>query len=129
MLVIFLGAMTAAIKPSSWPLALAGYALSFLGAVRGFGYSYALEGIVAQASYSEFYLAPCRPGGTEFPFGLPLDRWSPAHFLPRGLCGDVSSSWDFLGLSMSAWLMVIYLAYLSGLALMLAARLRFRLAR
>lgn len=46
----------------------------------------------------------------EFPAWLALDKWLPAVFEVTGSCGAVD--WQFLGLSMAYWSMLILAAYL-----------------
>ena len=46
----------------------------------------------------------------KFPDWLKLDQWMPTMFQPSGFCGDIQ--WQFLGLSMPQWMIVIMLMYL-----------------
>ena len=52
-----------------------------------------------------------------FPAWLPLDQWAPAVFAPTGYCDEIQ--WQFLGLSMPQWMLVVYSAYLVLLGLAL----------
>lgn len=46
----------------------------------------------------------------EFPQTLPLDKWFPFIFNPSGSCSEVT--WQFLGISMAQWIVVIFAFYL-----------------
>jgi disulfide bond formation protein DsbB len=48
-----------------------------------------------------------------FPSWLKLDQWLPVMFQPSGFCGDIQ--WQFLGLSMPQWLIVIMVLQLIAL--------------
>jgi protein dithiol:quinone oxidoreductase len=41
----------------------------------------------------------------KFPDWLKLDQWLPAIFQPTGFCGDIQ--WEFLGMSMPMWMIII----------------------
>ena len=43
----------------------------------------------------------------KFPVWLKLDQWIPTVFQPSGFCGDIQ--WQFLGMSMPQWMIVIML--------------------
>lgn len=45
----------------------------------------------------------------EFPQSLPLDQWLPALFQPTGSCSEIS--WQFLGVTMAQWIVVIFAFY------------------
>lgn len=45
----------------------------------------------------------------EFPQTLPLDKWFPYLFNPSGSCSEVT--WEFLGVSMAQWIVVIFAFY------------------
>ena len=52
-----------------------------------------------------------------FPAWLPLDQWAPAVFAPTGYCDEIQ--WQFLGLSMPQWMLIVYVGYLLLLGLVL----------
>jgi disulfide bond formation protein DsbB len=43
----------------------------------------------------------------KFPLWLKLDQWLPEMFQPTGFCGEIQ--WQFLGLSMPLWLVIVML--------------------
>lgn len=57
----------------------------------------------------------------EFPAWLALDKWLPAVFEVTGSCGGVD--WQFLGLSMAYWSMLILAAYLLSAVVVLIGQL------
>ncbi len=58
----------------------------------------------------------------KFPAWLKLDRWLPELFQPTGFCGEIQ--WQFLGLSMPQWMVIIMVSLLIawGFALWLELR-------
>lgn len=56
-----------------------------------------------------------------FPSWLPLHEWLPGIFAATGDCGDID--WSFLGMSMPAWMQVIFAFYSGVLGVVLIARL------
>ncbi len=81
------GGLVAAIRPDVVALKLAGYAAGAWGAWIGLGYSLKLNAIHHAAhSDNPFGVQGCSAEPT-FPFGLPLDKWSPSWFKPTGDCG------------------------------------------
>ncbi|MEW8522276.1 MAG: disulfide bond formation protein DsbB [Candidatus Thiodiazotropha endolucinida] len=63
----------------------------------------------------------------KFPVWLKLDRWLPAVFQPTGFCGDIQ--WQFLGLSMPLWMVVIMVLQLIVLGVVVLIELRAMLNR
>lgn len=57
-----------------------------------------------------------------FPGWLKLDQWLPAVFQPSGFCGEIQ--WQFLGLSMPQWMIVIMALQLVALGWALSIELR-----
>ncbi|MDR1080298.1 MAG: disulfide bond formation protein B [Deltaproteobacteria bacterium] len=117
MATVFLGGMIGSIRPSSPLFKLPGLAVSIAGAAMGLRWCFVLEGINVHAAMNPDFMAPCSSGRVSFPLGLPLDRWLPGHFSPGGVCG-VESQWEFWGMNMPQWLIMICLVYLAGLVLM-----------
>jgi disulfide bond formation protein DsbB len=119
MIVIFFGAMVAAINPKFIAFRLIGYAVTMGGAIWGLAMSAILETITLKSVFSGIF-PPCSLTGIVYPLGLKLDAWFPKHFAPEGICGE-GPQWFFLGFSMTQWLMVIYMVILTGLFLMLTS--------
>jgi len=63
----------------------------------------------------------------KFPAWLKLDQWFPAMFQPTGFCGDIQ--WQFLGLSMPQWMVIIMSFYLVTFAGVLFIEIRGMLRR
>jgi disulfide bond formation protein DsbB len=120
MVVIFVSALWAALAPQRLFFKIPGYLLSFAAILEGLRLSWLLEEINVKSLYLLDLNEGCKALVASFPFGLPLARWLPAHFRPIGVCG-VDSIWFFLGLSMTQWLIIVYLILLIGLSLMLAS--------
>ncbi|MCL2297127.1 MAG: protein-disulfide oxidoreductase DsbI [Proteobacteria bacterium] len=88
MLVMVAGGLIAAINPKIVVLKLTGCVLAFYGAITGIMYSLKLDKIhaVVHGSGDPFGVQGC---STEpnFPFDLPLAKWSAEWFKPTGDCG------------------------------------------
>jgi disulfide bond formation protein DsbB len=123
MLAICAGGLIAAINPGIFLLRATGYIIVIWGIARGLIWDIRLEieNLRPAAEHSV-----CSMSAPQFPFGLPLDRWFPAHFTPMALCGDAGNYWSFLGLNMPEWLFPVYGAFAVGIFLMLAAGLKRR---
>jgi disulfide bond formation protein DsbB len=117
MALVFLGGMIGSVRPSSLIFKLPGLAVSLAGAAAGLRWSMVLESINLSAVMDPDYLPVCSAGRVRFPLGLPLDRWLPGHFAPGGVCG-IESQYEFWGLTMPQWLIMICLVYLAGLFFM-----------
>ncbi|SHG81387.1 disulfide bond formation protein DsbB [Ferrimonas marina] len=59
-----------------------------------------------------------------FPSWMPLHQWLPSLFEPRGQCGD--EAWQWLGITMAEWMVVVFVIYLVMWALFAASRLARR---
>lgn len=80
----------------------------------GLGLFGAVKGLMLAIKHTDYQLNPapwntCSPF-LDFPQTLPLDQWFPAIFAAGGDCGKIS--WEFLGLIMPQWLIVIFSVYL-----------------
>ncbi|MDR1313704.1 MAG: disulfide bond formation protein B [Deltaproteobacteria bacterium] len=117
MLMILAGGLLGAVLPKSPACKLPGLALSLAGSVMGLRWTIVLEGINLAAQMDPDYLPVCRSGRVSFPLGIPLDRLLPGHFTPGGSCG-VESLYEFWGMTMPQWLLMIFLVYAAGLCLM-----------
>jgi disulfide bond formation protein DsbB len=63
----------------------------------------------------------------KFPSWFKLDQWIPAMFQPTGFCGDIQ--WQFLGLSMPLWLVIVMVLNLVALGVVLVIEVRTKLNR
>jgi disulfide bond formation protein DsbB len=63
----------------------------------------------------------------KFPAWFKLDQWLPAMFQPTGFCGDIQ--WQFLGLSMPMWMIIIMVLYFVALGVVLFIEVRARVQR
>jgi disulfide bond formation protein DsbB len=117
---ILLGGLIGALAPRLVALRALGY-LTFGGSAAA-GLDLALEHVAVQRGESlgcAFF--------AEFPNWAKLDEWFPAVFQPAGACDEIT--WQFVGLSMPQWMVIIFSLYLAGLVLALvleARRLRSR---
>ncbi len=124
MLVIALGALTAALGPRRLGLRLAGGLIILWGLARGLIWNIRLELENLRAADPD-WISVCRPAEVSYPGGLALDKWLPEHFQPQALCGH-DSALDFFGLNMAEWLFFFYGALGLGLLALLAAELKAR---
>ncbi len=86
-LVMALGGFIAAINPKNVLLKIVGYIFGFYGIIQGILFSVKLDAIHAAAhGDNPFGVQGCSTEPS-FPFGLPLDKWSPDWFAPTGDCG------------------------------------------
>ncbi|GAA4899163.1 disulfide bond formation protein DsbB [Ferrimonas pelagia] len=56
-----------------------------------------------------------------FPTWMPLHQWWPNLFQPRGQCAD--EAWQWLGITMAQWMVVVFVIYLALWCLFAGARL------
>ncbi|MDR0588818.1 MAG: disulfide bond formation protein B [Burkholderiales bacterium] len=124
MIVIFIGAMIAAINPRVWVLKIIGYVTVIWAIVKGFLWSVHLEKMFWQSQALAAGADPFAVGVEScslfptFPFHLPLDQWMPDVFQPQGICGI--DPWRFLGWNMAEMMFVVYAAFAVLVLLMLA---------
>jgi disulfide bond formation protein DsbB len=100
---------------------MAGRLLAYIlwGTGSLWGLLIALEHVEMQAnSNSLFFTCEFVPN---FPVWAPLHQWIPALFNATGDCGEIS--WQFIGFSMPAWMVVIYALSCTALTVVLLARL------
>ncbi|UQZ90384.1 disulfide bond formation protein B [Deltaproteobacteria bacterium Smac51] len=117
MLAIFMGAMIAFINPRSALMKAAGYIVVIWGIIRGIIWDVALEMENLRAAGEH---SVCSMNAPAFPFGLPLDKLIPSHFMPLALCGE-DSKWSLFGLNMAEWLFFVYGVFALGILLMLVS--------
>ncbi len=60
----------------------------------------------------------------KFPAWLKLDQWLPEVFQPTGFCGEIQ--WQFLGLSMPLWMLIIMLFNLIAWGVAVYSEIRSR---
>lgn len=75
----------------------------------------AAKGLSLAIKHTDYQLNPapwntCSPF-LDFPQTLPLDKWFPNLFAAGGDCGKIS--WEFLGLVMPQWLIIVFGGYLA----------------
>jgi len=82
-----IGGFVAAINPKNAVLKVIGYVFAIYGSIKGVLWSIKLNKIHHVAhSDDPFGVQGCSTDPS-FPFGLPLDKWSPGWFKPTGDCG------------------------------------------
>lgn len=114
---IMFSALIAMIYPKSTILRIMGLIIALGSAIKGLQIS--LLHWDLQNNPSSLKQCTVLP---EFPATFPLDQWFPAIFKPTGLCGEVQ--WQFLGISMVEWIVVIFAFYVLLLALILLSQLK-----
>lgn len=90
MIVMTIGGIVAAINPKNVYLKLFGVIAAFYGAIKGLQYSLKLNEIhhaVHGAALDDMFGVQGCSTDPSFPFGLPLNQWSPHLFQPTGDCG------------------------------------------
>ncbi len=116
-LAIGLVALVPLVAPASVMARLFGFAGWLVAA--GWGYLIAAEHYdMQQAANAFFSVCDSVPA---FPGFMPLHEWFPGLFAARGLCGDIN--WEFAGLSMPAWMQIIFASYFIAGVLVLVCRL------
>ena len=102
---IFAGGLIASFNSHLFLSRLLAYSLWGVGAI--WGMLIAFEHVEIQSpEASLFYICEYIPN---FPDWAPLHEWLPALFEVTGSCLDVD--WQFLGFSMSQWMILIFLTY------------------
>lgn len=101
---VMFASLTAFLAPRVAPIRLLAIAFGLFSAVRG---------MMLAIKHTDYQLNPapwnqCSPF-LDFPETLPLDKWLPEFFSAGGDCGKIS--WEFLGLIMPQWLIVIFVIY------------------
>lgn len=90
-----------------------------------FSLACAVKGVLLSWKHLDYQLNPSPwnqcPVVPDFPSTLPLDKWMPFIFQPSGSCSEVS--WQFLGLSMVQWLVVIFIIYTLLMSLVLISQI------
>lgn len=95
------------------------FALWLVSAI--WGWFIASEHLALQNAKNAFFMT-C-DSFPNFPDWAPLHQWFPTLFSAPGVCGDIE--WSFAGLSMPAWMQIIFAAYaLIGIAVVLLRLLR-----
>lgn len=86
----------------------------------------AIKGLTLAIKHTDYQLNPapwntCSPF-LDFPPTLPLDKWFPNLFAASGDCGKIS--WEFLGLVMPQWLIIVFAIYTFILALLTLSQIK-----
>lgn len=111
---ILVAALLGMLAPRQSVLRLLAIALWITSAAIGFYHALALVNIeqtIAAGGFSSCALF------AEFPSWLALDKWLPSVFEVTGSCGAVD--WQFAGLSMAYWSMLVLAAFLLTAAVVL----------
>ena len=111
MVAVFLGSTVVASSPRRLAWQAVGGLIILWALVQGLVWDIRLVGIYLKAAAPD-YFALCSPASVRFPFGLPLERWLPAHFSPTAPCGV--DGWRFWGLNMAEWLLPVYAFFLAA---------------
>lgn len=106
-----------AIAPQQFACRLAGYGLWGYSSVRGL--LIAIEHADIQINPSPFFSCDFRPN---FPEWLMLDEMIPSFFRAEGDCAMIS--WQWLGWSMSQWMIVVFSLFSAALVVVILNRLR-----
>lgn len=117
LLAILFAGLIGAIAPRFWLTRWAAFLLGLFSAIKG------LSLAIKHTDY-QLHPAPwntCSPF-LDFPATLPLDQWFPSIFAASGDCGKIS--WQFLGLIMPQWLIVIFAIYLGILSLFIISQFK-----
>lgn len=109
---VALAGLAGLLNPRLAVLRWAGYAVWAVAGV--WGLMLALEHVGYQTDETGTLNCSFLPN---FPTWMPLHEWMPALFLPTGYCDEVQ--WQWLGLSMPAWMIVVFAVYLSILLLVI----------
>lgn len=105
LLAVLFAALIGALVPKFWLTRWLALLLGIGGAVKG---------LTLAIKHTDYQLNPapwntCSPF-LDFPPTLPLDKWFPNLFAAGGDCGKIS--WEFLGLVMPQWLIIVFALYL-----------------
>ncbi len=114
---IAIAGLVGAIAPKQFICRLLGYGIWGYSAIKGL--QIALEHVDIQINPSPFFSCDFRPN---FPQWLLLDEMFPAFFEANGDCANIS--WQFLGWSMSQWMVVVFSGFSLALAIIVLNRLR-----
>jgi len=112
MVVIFVGAAFAAIRPANVFFKLVGYAVVIWGMAKGLAWDMTLAADYIKVAENP-WSALCSGAAATYPLGLPLAEWLPGHFAPMADCGE--DGWSLFGWNMAQWLYLVYGAFLIGI--------------
>ncbi len=102
---------------NSFPTRMLGYGI--------WGYS-AFKGLMSAREHLEIIFAS-NPFANicdivpNFPSFMPLHEWLPSIFAATGECNE--NSWQFLGMGMASWLQMIFIGYLTALAIVVVGNI------
>lgn len=115
-----LGVLVAALIPlvfNHFVTRLIGFAGWGVSAI--WGLLIAIEHVDIQTALNPFF-ATCEIV-PNFPSFMPLHTWLPSIFAATGDCGNID--WEFIGLSMPQWMIVVFAIYSTVFVAVLASRL------
>lgn len=118
MTAIIIFAMIAAIFPKNIIFKLIGYVGCFWAMIRGFLWSLNLEMITLDRLRPDYnpFTSNCSINEAFFPFGLPMHRWFPQHYMQTGICGE--DTWSLWGLNMAEYMLIIFSIFILVLSIM-----------
>ncbi|MBR9727098.1 disulfide bond formation protein DsbB [Shewanella intestini] len=114
---IMLAGLVGSIAPKFWAIRFIAMTAWLVSSV--WGLKLALELNQLQVNPSPF--ASCS-FFAEFPDFMPLDKWLPVFFEPRGMCSDIP--WTFLNYTMTQWVILVFGIYILLFLIMLAPTLK-----
>jgi len=114
---IAIAGLIGAMAPQVFIVRLVAYGLWGYSAIKGL--LIALEHVDIQINSSPFFSCDFRPN---FPQWLLLDEIIPTFFQAQGDCATIS--WQFLGWSMSQWMVLVFSGFVLALAVIVINRLR-----
>jgi disulfide bond formation protein DsbB len=122
-LTLFFAFLLGAIAPHRWAPRLLGYLIWIAGG---------LWGLYLALKQSGLQLGIIPPSmscdvNAKFPDWLKLDEWLPAFFQPSGFCDEIQ--WEFLGLTMPQWMIIVMSGYLLILILFVTLDVRAIISR
>lgn len=115
---LFFAGMIGTVAPKQFFVRLLAFIVWGISAI--WGYLLANEHLAMQQNTDPFAFAGCA-FEPNFPSFMPLHHWFPWFFEATGDCGQIS--WQFLGLSMPAWMEVIFVLFSLAFISVLAIRL------
>ncbi|MDP2562202.1 disulfide bond formation protein DsbB [Psychrobium sp. 1_MG-2023] len=114
---IAIAGLIGSIAPQYFIIRLAGFSIWGYSTIKGL--LIALEHVDIQINPSPFFSCAFRP---DFPSWLPLDEMLPFFFRVDGDCAAIT--WQWLGWSMSQWMVVIFSGFTIALTVVVLNRLR-----
>lgn len=117
LLAILAAGLIGCIAPRNFLVRWLALLLGFYGAVKGL--LLAIKHVDYQLNPAPWNQCSFIP---EFPQTMPLNKWFPALFEAGGSCNDIK--WQFLGMSMPQWLIVVFAIYLIVIGIMILSQFK-----